>query len=449
LALLALVAGTLVAAAPTAANSVRAARSSTATFQPGDVFAISGPHNNSIDWRHSDGSLVVTLDPQFTGITPGGFQDPAGWIGGMAFDPTGRLAVSGRADNTVVRFAPDGSFLGTFIAKVGSTDAAPCPQPSDISYGREGDLVVGDFGFCDVSANGAEWFDRNGVFKALVWAPEADTVDLDADQCTLFFSADEFEAAAAWNICTGQFGGFGAGLYGVGTVRVLPDGSVLVGGTAYDPNTGATLNSDAVQHFSRGGTLLGSYPNACGGRVVLDVGGTAFWNYCGGGTNILIDVATGSVLRTINISGGIAAVYGGFRSALAPRSNRPPDCTTVKANASTLSPPDHKYQIVSFSGAVDPDNNPVTLIVIGAAQDEPISGTGPGDVAPDAKRSTVGAILLRSEAAPSGDGRVYRVTLRGSDGKGGSCTTTVSVGVPLTAGATAVDSGGSYNSFGP
>src|SRR4051812_2159925 len=54
-ALLMLVALGLVAAAPTAATGFTAARSSTTTFQPGDLFTVSGPHFNLIDWRHSDG----------------------------------------------------------------------------------------------------------------------------------------------------------------------------------------------------------------------------------------------------------------------------------------------------------------------------------------------------------------------------------------------------------
>jgi hypothetical protein len=365
----------------------------------------------------------------------------------MAFDPTGRLAVSGFLDNTLVRFAPDGTFLGTFIAQVGATDEAPCPLPTDITYGREGDLVVGDFGIC-ASDNGAEWFDRNGVFKALVVPGEADGVDLDADQCTLFVADANDDVIYNTNICTGQPA---SPRFGIATavdspsVRVLPDGSVLFV-DAFAPDYAIVQPG----RYSRGGTLLATYgTGGCShwSGVVPDVGGTAFWSNCSTThSSTLFDVATGAVLRTLP---GVVvdAVYGGFRSALARRGNRPPDCTTAQATPSTLSPADHEYQTVAFSGAVDPDNNPVTLTVTGVTQDEPIAGTGPGDRDPDAKRSS-GTLLLRRERSDSGDGRVYRVTLRGADGKGGSCTTTVAVSVPLTAGGTAVDSGGSYNSFG-
>jgi len=50
-----------------------------------------------------------------------------------------------------------------------------------------------------------------------------------------------------------------------------------------------------------------------------------------------------------------------------------------------------------------------------------------------------------------GNGRVYRIAFQGSDGKGGTCTGSVTVGVPHDQGKgkTPVDSGQTVNSFGP
>src|SRR5258707_85528 len=75
--------------------------SAASTFQPGDLFTAGGIGQDpgDVQWLHPNGTLVSTLDS--------GLQQ----IGGMAFDPTGRLAVTGFVDNNVVRFAPNGSFL--------------------------------------------------------------------------------------------------------------------------------------------------------------------------------------------------------------------------------------------------------------------------------------------------------------------------------------------------
>ena len=60
-------------------------------------------------------------------------------------------------------------------------------------------------------------------------------------------------------------------------------------------------------------------------------------------------------------------------------------------------------------------------------------------------------VFVRAERSGKGDGRVYRIAFTGSDGKGGECTGSVTVGVPHDQGkgSTPIDSGQTVNSFGP
>lgn len=131
--------------------------------------------------------------------------------------------------------------------------------------------------------------------------------------------------------------------------------------------------------------------------------------------------------------------------------NRPPDCSKLTANKTSLWPPNHKFVTVTLSGATDADGTPITTSVTGVTQDEPLNGLGDGDTAPDA--ATVAGhpnqVKLRAERSGTGNGRVYRIAVSVSDGTN-TCTKTVVIGVPHDqSGAAPVDSGLVVNSFGP
>lgn len=143
-----------------------------------------------------------------------------------------------------------------------------------------------------------------------------------------------------------------------------------------------------------------------------------------------------------------AAVYYEY----CPPPNEPPDCSTVTASPSTLWPPNHKFHLITLSGATDPEGDEVTLTVTGVTQDEPVNGVGDGNTAPDAKAGpSSNTVFVRAERSGTGDGRVYRIAFTGTDPDGGTCTGTVLVTVPHDQGqgSTAVDSAPpSYDSFG-
>jgi hypothetical protein len=124
-----------------------------------------------------------------------------------------------------------------------------------------------------------------------------------------------------------------------------------------------------------------------------------------------------------------------------------PDCSGVQPNKATLWPPNKKFQRISLAGASDPDGDTVTVTVTGVTQDEPR-----GFTSPDARLTAAShKVDLRAERDGK-DGRVYRISFGGSDGKGGRCSGTVKVGVPksMGKGSTPIDSAPpSFNSLGP
>jgi hypothetical protein len=130
--------------------------------------------------------------------------------------------------------------------------------------------------------------------------------------------------------------------------------------------------------------------------------------------------------------------------------NAPPNCSTVTPDRSSLWPPNHTLRLVTLSGATDPDGDPVTLTVDAVTQDEPLNGVGDGDTSPDAVLAAQSdQVYIRAERAGPGDGRVYRISFTGSDGRGGFCTGQTHVDVPHDqSGRPAVDSGLVVNSLG-
>jgi hypothetical protein len=125
-----------------------------------------------------------------------------------------------------------------------------------------------------------------------------------------------------------------------------------------------------------------------------------------------------------------------------------PDCTSVKASAQLVWPPNHKFRLITLSGGED-----LHLTIDSVTQDEPVNDNGHGKGSPDARwvDDRTDAVYLRAERSGRGDGRVYRIHFTAThedDDK--ECTGTVRVGVPHDQGkgSKPVDSGGTYDSFG-
>jgi hypothetical protein len=129
-------------------------------------------------------------------------------------------------------------------------------------------------------------------------------------------------------------------------------------------------------------------------------------------------------------------------------------CDAASPSPSILWPPNHENATIDVNGVSDPDGNSITIEISSIFQDEPVSGRGSGNTAPD------GVIVdpsggsdipkLRAERDGSGDGRVYHINFAADDGQGGTCTGEVMVSVPHDqSGAPAVDGGAVYDSTTP
>jgi hypothetical protein len=132
-------------------------------------------------------------------------------------------------------------------------------------------------------------------------------------------------------------------------------------------------------------------------------------------------------------------------------SNRAPDCSKAAPSVATLWPPNHRLVNVSVLGVTDPDGDPVTVTIVGITQDEPVNGLGDGDTSPDGFGVGTAQAQLRAERSGTGNGRVYVVSLTAADGKGGSCTAAVAIGVPhdMGKGSTPIDDGQAFDSTRP
>lgn len=142
----------------------------------------------------------------------------------------------------------------------------------------------------------------------------------------------------------------------------------------------------------------------------------------------------------------------GFASVIVPilpaGGNQPPDCSRAVPAPPLLWPPNHKLKTIAVSGVTDPDHDPITLRVTAITQDEPVNGLGDGDTSPDGFGVGTSSARVRAERSGTANGRVYRISFTAEDGKGGSCTRAVGVGVPHDQGqgSTPIDDGQAYDS---
>ena len=137
-------------------------------------------------------------------------------------------------------------------------------------------------------------------------------------------------------------------------------------------------------------------------------------------------------------------------TAAAP-TNTAPSCANVKPSKTKLWPPRHKFILITLSGATDADGDPLTWSITKVTQDERTKGAiSKTDKGPDAQRvaGKPNQVKLKAERVASGNGRVYRIFVTVSDGRGGTCSRKVKVGVPKTKNGNAVDNlSRSFNSF--
>ncbi|MFO0701523.1 MAG: FG-GAP repeat protein [Nitrospira sp.] len=218
-------------------------------------------------------------------------------------------------------------------------------------------------------------------------------------------------------------------------------GDTVAVGALYDDDQG--VNSGAAYVFVKpAGGWIGTLTQSA---KLLAAGGTANDEF---GYSVAIAGDTVAVGARSDDEKGNTSGSGYVFRVGSP--NTPPVCTAAQAFPFALWAPNHQFVPVVIMGVTDPDGDSVTLTVTGVTQDEPVKGPGSGNMSPDAVIQA-GAASVRAERAGTGNGRVYHVSFTADDGKGGSCTGAVTVGVPhsLHKGTTAIDDGQKFDSTIP
>jgi hypothetical protein len=96
-----------------------------------------------------------------------------------------------------------------------------------------------------------------------------------------------------------------------------------------------------------------------------------------------------------------------------------------------LAPPNHRLVTVTVSAPVSDDVDPHPVCVVSAvSSNEPVTGLGGGDLAPDWILSGGLTVQLRAERSDRGNGRTYTLTVRCTDAAGNAATKPVTVQVP-------------------
>lgn len=141
----------------------------------------------------------------------------------------------------------------------------------------------------------------------------------------------------------------------------------------------------------------------------------------------------------------------GSQSVIVPienPNNQPPVCLNALPSTSLLWPPNHKLADITILNVVDPEKDMVKIFITSITQDEPVNGLGDGDTAPDGFGVGTSKAQVRAERSGLGNGRIYNILFRADDGKGGSCTGSIQVGVPHDQGkgSIPIDDGQLYDS---
>lgn len=130
--------------------------------------------------------------------------------------------------------------------------------------------------------------------------------------------------------------------------------------------------------------------------------------------------------------------------------NAPPDCSGAVASMSTILSANGKFQSIKVVGVIDPDGDPVTVMIDSIFQDEAVNArTAGGITVPDGRIVRETTANVRAERVPpgaGGNGRVYHIGYTASDSAGGTCSGEVLVSVPINRFTPAIDGGALYDS---
>jgi len=107
-----------------------------------------------------------------------------------------------------------------------------------------------------------------------------------------------------------------------------------------------------------------------------------------------------------------------------------PTIQSVSASPSVINKTTHEMVPVTIAVSASDGCGAVTCQITSVTSNEPISGTGGGDLSPDWQITGPLTLLLRAERSPKGNGRVYTITVVCADASGNTSTKTTTVSVP-------------------
>lgn len=245
------------------------------TFVIGDLIVTgSGPgtspqtFNWKVLWFDANGALKGTLYD----------QSQASSVSESAFGPGSALYAI--IDRQIFRVAPDGT--ATALPTTGFT-------PRFLTVAADGRLYFSNL-IVDTHIVGALSITHQpaGSFDV---GDDAGSVDLAADQCTLYYHSNAPAQVSRFNVCAGvPLSPFSAPESGVtyGMLRILPDGVLQ-----------SHIGGGGVVRRNAAGQVVQSYPS-WGFALALDPDRRSFWSVQGGslGPSLFkVDLATGTVVR--------------------------------------------------------------------------------------------------------------------------------------------------------
>lgn len=197
---------------------------------------------------------------------------------------------------------------------------------------------------------------------------------------------------------------------------------VAVAGAGRTVTAGAQVTLDGRGSTDPDGDLLLSQWSQVSGPAVALTGATT-------AQPSFTPTAAGAYVFSLVVSDGLLSSAPSLVTIAVTQPNLPPDCSHAVASPAVLWPPNHKLIPVQVVGVTDPVHSPVSIAITGVLQDEATGELDRDDTNRDAviRGSTV---LLRAEREERGDGRVYVISFRATDGLGNVCTGTVTSTVP-------------------
>ena len=382
------------------------------------------------------------------------------WIGynhdsyGLCIDSHGNVWNASHPNNTIYKFAPDGTLIGSY---------------------NHGDYYAQG---CTIDANDHVWV-AHSLYRDTVGHLLNDGTYI--GNVTVGYGPTGVAVDAAGKIWATNFNSHNVSRIDPTAGPIGADGVTPIGAVDF---TTVDLGGNLYNYSDMTGSTLTAPPNSGTWTVVFDSGeagiewGKIGWNDLvpdGAALSVTaatsedgvtfsdppvtvtkdadFDVPDGRYLKVSVIfnraSGdpGLSPILYDLTIRIA---NEPPDCTLAYPSTGTLWPANHQFVPIDVLGVTDPDGDATTINIDSIWQDEPVDTNGDGSFVPDGRGVGTPTAEVRAERAGSpkvpGNGHVYHIGFTATDEYGFTCSGAVLVNVPHDQKKAAVDDGPLYDS---